>query len=212
MQYLQSRPSAAGAGYDPTASSASNLGPESIVDTLPDPKVEGRHRQAVAADAGVQPQPRRRQARKRRWFPAVLHPERGRCGARGLLRPGPATQGTVTRAVSVNEACPAKPFIATYQGVKVECATFGADYSKGKIVPIRGDAPAHPGRARLMPSPPPDRGSTREISPAYADLQAPRIAKARGITDGSGARRHRQVQGRDAISASSASPGSTCCR
>src|SRR5262249_28607285 len=36
-QYFQSRPSAAGAGYDPTATGASNLGPESIVDTLPDP-------------------------------------------------------------------------------------------------------------------------------------------------------------------------------
>src|SRR5581483_2990685 len=40
-QYFQPRPSAAGAGYDPTASGASNLGPESIVDTLPDPKVKG---------------------------------------------------------------------------------------------------------------------------------------------------------------------------
>ena len=31
--YFQSRPSAAGAGYDPTSTSASNLGPEDVVDT-----------------------------------------------------------------------------------------------------------------------------------------------------------------------------------
>src|SRR6202042_2358116 len=36
-QYFQSRPSAAGAGYDPMASGATNLGPESIVDTPADP-------------------------------------------------------------------------------------------------------------------------------------------------------------------------------
>jgi K+-transporting ATPase ATPase C chain len=38
-KYFQSRPSAG--DYDPTASGASNLGPEQIVDTLPDPAVKG---------------------------------------------------------------------------------------------------------------------------------------------------------------------------
>src|SRR6266545_6202957 len=38
-QYFQSRPSAAGDGYDPTSTSAGNLGPEAIVDTLPDPAI-----------------------------------------------------------------------------------------------------------------------------------------------------------------------------
>jgi len=96
--------------------------------------------------------------------------------------------GTVvapTRVISVNEPCTttSRPFIATYEGVRVECAKFGDDYSAGQIVPIRGTAPSNP----VVPADAvtaSGSGLDPDISPTYADLQVARVAKVRGVNVG----------------------------
>jgi K+-transporting ATPase ATPase C chain len=190
-QYFQSRPSAAGNGYDPTSSGASNLGPESIVDTPADPAQVKAGKSA--SDAGFKPS-LLTQVCTRSAAVATLEGVDGSrpfCTGGGVgavlsvIGPRDAGGNVVhpTRVVSVNEPCETTqaPFLAIYQGVRVECAKYGEDYTIGQIVPIRGAAPADP----VVPADAvtaSGSGLDPHISFAYADLQVARVAKARHVS------------------------------
>lgn len=173
-QYFQSRPSAAGNGYDPMSSGASNLGPESVVDAPGKPSLLTQIcTRSVSVGA----------------FEAV-DGSRPYCTAGGvgavLSVIGPRDpRGMVvhpTEVVSVNESCGTgkRPFLDRYEGVAVRCAAAGQDYSAGQIVPVRGTAPdvsAVPADAVTASA----SGLDPDISVRYADIQIARVARARGV-------------------------------
>ncbi|GII91205.1 potassium-transporting ATPase subunit C [Sinosporangium siamense] len=172
-KYFQSRPSAAGDGYDPTSTGAGNLGPEDVVDTLP---VPGAKDDEGNPDAGRQSLLTQVCARSK----AVGELEgvsgaRPYCTADGV---GAVLKVFADRAVSVNQACPAVPFVSTYQGLRVECGKPGEDYAAGRTVPVRGDAKAVVPADAVTAS---GSGLDPNISVAYAELQAPRVARERGL-------------------------------
>ena len=183
LHYFQTRPSAAGDGYDPTATSASNLGPEDVVDTLADPSAP------AGSDAAEGAQSLLTQVCTRSAAVGETEGVEGSrpfCTADGVgavlaVFHTEGLTGPVTQVVSVNQACPARPFVAAYEGVRVGCATPGDDYSHAVTTPVRGEAPEEPAvPADAVTAS--GSGLDPDVSPAYAQLQVARVARERGVT------------------------------
>lgn len=174
-QYFQSRPSAAGAGYDPTSSGGSNLGPESIVDAPGKPSLLTQVCARSAAVGRLEGVDGSRPFCTGGGVGAVLSVIGPRDARGNVVHP--------TRVISVNEPCGSTPapFLTLYQGVRVECAQTAEDYSIGQTVPVRGAAPASPAvpADAITAS---GSGLDPNISTAYADIQVARVAHARRVS------------------------------